>query len=208
MNINTLKAKFKQMQDQVVDFVRNHEEDLKVLGAITLATVVVGVVGVLLSQPGDEESENVYNNNFDFNSDGEIDESRDSQTDLHKDPPKRSIGGIDITGTRLKANEKQFLEAFSAQYDRFKGLEQTLESKSDGWSSDGRYTRYTRTKHSFGVDKMSITVEVSYEDDEYDYEGSRSSSHVELKARNIINYVRGNSSLKMFDGVRDIVDLL
>jgi len=122
------------------------------------------------------------------------------------DPPKRAIGEIDTTGSRLKINEKQFLEALSAQSDRFKGKEQTVESKFTDWSSDGKYTRHIKTKHRFGDDNMSITVDESYEDD--DGQTGSSSSTVELKARTIINYFRKNRDLEMFNDVRDIVDLL
>ena len=201
--MTTLKAKVKEKMHQTVAYVNNHREEILGVG-ITLITL--GILAWLATQPSDEENENGYNYNFDSDSTVEIDKSRDSQTDIQVDPPKRFIGDIDITRSRLKANEKQFLEAFSAQYDRFKGIEQTVESKFTGWSSEGKYTRYTKTNHSFGNDKMSITVDESYEDD--DGQTDTRSLPVELKARNIINYVRGNRDLEMFDGVRDIVNLL
>lgn len=206
MDMTTLKAKAKEKKDQAMGFVRHHWKDILVVGTVF---IIGGVVWYLSSQPSDEENENVYDEDddkFDSNSYVEIDESRDSQTYIQTDPHKRFIGKIEITGSRLKENEKQFLEEFSAQYNRFKGKAQIIESKSEGWSSDGRYTRYTKTKHSFGDDKMSITVEESYEDD--DGQTGTSSSTVELKARNFINYVRKNRHREMFDGVRDIVDLL
>lgn len=201
--MTTLKAKAKEAKDQTVGFVRVHWKEI--VGGV----VLIGLGLWLSSQPSDEENESVYGEddyNFDTNSYVELDESRDSQTYKQTDPPKRSIGEIDATGSRLKRNEKQFLEALSAQPERFKGKEQTVESKFTDWSSDGKYTRHTKTKHRFGDDNMSITVEESYEDD--DGQTGSSSSTVELKARSIINYFRENRDLEMFDDVRDIVDLL
>ena len=160
----------------------------------------------LQSQPSDQENEKVYgenDDNFDSTSYVEIDENRDYQTHQQNDPPTRFIGEIDATGSRLKRNEKQFLEELSAQWDTLKGKEQTVESKFTDWSSDGKYTRHTKIRHRFGVDNISITVEESYEDD--DGQTGAFSSPVELKARNIINYFKGNRSLKMFDDVRDIL---
>lgn len=203
MDMTTLKAKAKETKDQAVGFVRDHWKEI-VGGA-----VLIGFGLWLSSLPRDEENESVYEEddyNFDSNSNVEIDESRDSQSYIQKDPPKRFIGEIDATGSRLKENEKRFLGEFSAQYDRFKGKEQIVESEYEGWSSDGKYTRHTRTMHRFGDDKMSITIDESYEDD--DGQTGSSSSQVELKARPIINYVRENRHREMFNGVRDIVDLL
>ena len=197
MDMTALKAKAKEMKDQTVDFVRNNWKEL-LMGTITVVA--------LLYQSSDDENENAFDedyDHFDSNSYIETDESRDGQK---IDPPKRFIGEIDATGSRLKENEKQFLEAFSAQYDRFRGIEQTVESKYTGWSSDGRYTRNTKTKHSFGNDKMSITVDESYKDD--DGQTGSSSSPVDLKARKLINYIKENRNLEMFDDVRDIVDPL
>lgn len=204
MDTITMKAKAKETKDQAVDFVRHHWKEILLWSAIS-----AGTVWYLSSQRNDEENKYVYDkdsHNIDSKTYVEIDESRDSQTNLQKEPPKRFIGEIDATGSRLKRNEKQFLEEFSAQYDRFRGLEQTVESKSGGWSSEGKYTRSTKTKHGFGDDKMGITVDESYKDD--DGQTGSHSSPVELKARNIINYVRENRDLEMFDDVRDIVDIL
>ncbi|MCA9922861.1 MAG: hypothetical protein KC421_10835 [Anaerolineales bacterium] len=204
MDTTTLKKKAKETKDQAVDFVRSHWKEILLWSAIT-----AGTVWYLSSERNDEENIYLYDedgHNIDSKSYVEIGDSRDSQTNLQKDRPKRFIGGIDATGSRLKKNEKQFLEEFSTQYDRFSGLNQTLESKHDSWCSDGKYTRFTKTKHSFGDDKMSITVDESYKDD--DGQTGSSSLPVELKARNVINYVRENRDLKMFDDVRDIVDIL
>ena len=203
MDMTTLKAKAKDTKDQAVGYVRDHWKE------IVGSAVLIGLCLWLSLLPRDEENESVYDEedyNFDSNSYVELDESRDSQSYIQKDPPKRFIGDIDATGSRLKENEKQFLEALSAQSDRFKGKEQTVESEYTGWSSDGKYTRHTKTKHRFGDDNMSITIDESYEDD--DGQTGSSSSSVELKARNLINYVKENRHLEMFDDVRDIVDLL
>lgn len=128
-----------------------------------------------------------------------------SQSYMQKKTPKKFIGDIDVTGSRFKADEKQFLEQFSTQYDRSKGKKQTIETKSDGWSSDGRYTRYTNTKHSFADGKMGITIDASYKDDD----GLSGSNITSMEnGRNIINYVKENRNLEMFGDVRDIVDIL
>lgn len=204
MDMIILKAKAKGKKDQTVGFVRRHWKDILLWGGIAIAIVLS-----ISKDHSDEEIEIVGDNdddNFDSNSYVGIDEDRESQTYVPMDTSKRLIGEIDVTGSRLKDNEKQFLEAYSEQYDRFKGKEQTVETKTDGWSSDGRYTRYTKAKHSFGDDKMSITVDNSYKDDDGQTGGS--SSYVESKARNIINYFKENKNLEMFDDVRDIVDIL
>lgn len=204
MDRTTLKAKVKEKKDQTVDYVRHHWKELLVIGALSAF-----FVWSLSSQPSDDENEYEFDeddDNFDSNSYVEIEENRDSQTYRQMAPPKRFIGEIDATGSRLKGNEKKFLEEFSEQYDRFKGKDQTVVSEEKGWSSDGKYTRKIKTKHSFGDDKMSITVDESYKDD--DGQTGSSSSPVELKARNIINYVTENRDLEMFDDVRDIVDPL
>lgn len=203
MDKTTLKAKAKETKYKAVGFVRDHWKEI-VGGA-----VLIGLGLWLSSLPRDEENESVYEEdyyNFDSNSNVELDEIPGSQSHIQKVPPKRFIGEIDATGSRLKENEKRFLEKFSAQYDRFKGKEQIVEYEYEGWSSDGKYTRHTKTKHRFGDDKMSITIDESYEDD--DGQTGSSSSQVELKARNVINYVRANRHREMFNGVRDIVDLL
>jgi hypothetical protein len=208
MDITTIKSKAKEKKDQVVGFMRNHWEDILIVG---VSTVLLVGLEVLLNK---DEYNNSYDDNYLYDEDNEpnptscteTEISQSSQVNLQKDSPKKFIGEIDITGSRLKINEKQFLEVFSEQYDRFKGKEQTIESKTNGWSSDGKYTRWTKTRHSFGDDIMSITVDENFKDDD-GLTGSYSTP-VELKARNIINYVKEYKELKIFDDVRDIVDLL
>lgn len=196
MDTTTLKAKAKETKDQAMDYVRRHWKEI-----LFWSTVTVGTVWYLSSQRNDEDGHNIDSKSY-----VEIGDSRDSQTNFQKERPKRFIGGIDATGSRLKENEKQFLEEFSTQYDRFSRLNQTVKYEGKSWDSDGWYRYTTKTKHSFGDDKMSITVDESYKDD--DGQSRSSSLPVELKARNVINYVRENRDLKMFDDVRDIVDIL
>ena len=201
MDTTALKAKVKEKKDKAVEIWHRHWK--KILFG---TGVVVGLVVAynLSSNDNDEKNGDEDDGNFDSNSYGELDEGSDSQTCIPRNYPKREIGGIDVTGSRLTEKEKQFLEELSAKYDRFKGKEQTVVRDDVGISSDGKYTSQTKTKFSFAEDKPSINVHMSYEDDCQAYE----STYTIDKGRDIINFVRDNKNLKMFDDVQDTMDIL
>lgn len=99
--------------------------------------------------------------------------------------------------------EKQFLQDFSTQYDRFKGKEQTLVRNDEGNSSDGKYSSQTKITYSFTEDKIGINVNISFQNDDGE---SDVTNKTLVKGRDIINFEE-NKNLKMFDGVQDIVDM-
>ena len=133
------------------------------------------------------------------------DEICDNQISTQREVPRRFIGGIEVSGSRFRENEKQFLEEFSAQRDRFNGIEILSEATYPIWSSDGKSTRRIYSKHSFENDKIGITVDSGYEDDD-----GQSGDGIRIleSGREIIDYVRGTKNLPEYDNVRDIVDVL
>ena len=178
----------------------------KVVGIV----LFVGVFAVIIekcstSETDDDAGDFMYNIDDEcFDTPSNLNEEYYGQNS-EQEKPQKFIGSINVTGSRLKANEKQFLEEFSERYAEISGKEKTEESKSTGWSSDGKYTRYTHTKHSFEDDKIAITISSSYEDDDGQTGGDKTSLE---NGRDIINYVRENRNSEMFDDIRDVVDIL
>ena len=120
-------------------------------------------------------------------------------------PKSRSIGGLDATGSRFKDNEKEFLEKFSENRDRFNGIEYTSKSEHTGWSSDGKYTRWTETTHRFEEGQVGVTVDSNYRDDD----GQSSEETYKLdKARDVVDYFKANKNNPAFSDVQDITGLL
>jgi len=172
----------------------------RILLFVALVGFVLLLLWLLVSRQNDEEKDYV---GIDYDLDIDINEHLDNQT-IVKNLPARFIGGIDVTGSKLKENEKQFLREFSEQSNRFIGKEQTKSTSHTGWCSDGKYTRQTETKYIFGED-MSIAIKTSYRDDDGQ---SGSSCSTLTNGRDIINFVKENRKSEMFNDVRDIVDIL
>jgi len=206
MEMAALKAKAKEKKNQTVTFIRHHWKGILFWGVISAGSV--GILWYISTQHSDKEIEFLGvkdNEKFDLNLNVEIQEGQDNPTYMKEEPSKKFIGDIDVSGSRLKVNEKQFLERFSEQYDKFREKERTINNKYDSWCSDGRYTRYTETKHSFGDDKKCIVVEENY----YDDDGQSGCERKTLEnGRGIINYFKVNRNSHTFDDVRDILDIL
>lgn len=123
-----------------------------------------------------------------------------------KDEKKRLIDrSVELGSSRLRDSEVEFLYQFVTQYARFIGITETLKSCHDGWSSDGKYTRWEEYTYSFGSNEVGICVEESYHDDD-----GQSGRHdkVIYNAREVINWFRSNKHRRSFDSVRDICDLI
>lgn len=206
MDRTALKAKVKEKKDKAVGFFYHHWK-----GILIGASAIVGSVVVYKLSSNDNDDKNDIEGdedegNFDSSSYGELDGGRDSQTRIPRNYPKREIGGIDVTGKHLTEKEKQFLEEFSANYDRVKGKEQTLVRNDVGnISSEGKYTSQTKTTFSFAEDKPIINVHMSCKNDDGDE--SESTYRID-NGRDMINFVRDNKKSKMFDEIKDTVDIL
>lgn len=125
---------------------------------------------------------------------------------IERSEKKKLIGRyIEVGSSRLRESEIEFLYQFVTQYDRFIGITETLKSRHDGWSSDGKYTRWKEYTYSFRRNEVGICVEESYRDD--DGQGGRN-SEVIYSAREVINWFRDNNLRRSFDSVRDICDLI
>lgn len=119
---------------------------------------------------------------------------------------KRLIGRyIEVGSSRLRDNEVEFLYQFVTQYNKFIGITETIRSRHDGWSSDGKFTRWEDYTYSFGRNDVGICVEESYQDDD----GQRGrQSEVIFNAREVINWFRYYKHRRSFDSVHDICDLI
>lgn len=124
-----------------------------------------------------------------------------------KNEKKKLIGeSLNIGSSRLRDNEVEFLYQFVTEYDRFIGITETIESSYDGWSSDGKYTRWEKYTYSFGGNVVGICVENSYRDD--DGQSDKSPKVIIYNARDVINWFRDYNRRKSFDSVRDICNLI
>ena len=215
MDTTELEAKDKEPKEEVkekgvkarfVGFVRRNKKKI-IIGTGVVVGAIAAYVWIKSSKDSDEDNDNDcdwYDDSFDSNPYDESDEGLDKQTSTPRIYLKRDINGIDVTGSRFMDYEKQCLEDFSTQYDRFKGKEQTLVRNDDGFSSDGKYTRETTTKYSFLEDDKGINVNISYKDDDGQ---TGETNYIIDKGRDIINFLKENKNLKMFADVQDIVDM-
>ena len=93
---------------------------------------------------------------------------------------------LDVSSARLKDDEAEFLAEFIDDYDSYRGRSQTQTSSSDGWSSDGKYTRQAEYTDTF-TDEVGIRQDYSYQDDD----GQTGSSSTEITdARGILNWFK------------------
>ncbi|SHJ59988.1 hypothetical protein SAMN02745136_00502 [Anaerocolumna jejuensis DSM 15929] len=195
-------VKEQDVKARIVGFARRHKKKIIIGASVIAGVVIAGVVAYVWIKSSNDDEDNDY--------DG-YDDSLNSipyADTVDKTPrnyPKRDIAGIDVTGSHIKKNEKQFLEDFSTQYDRFKGKEQTIVINHDDVYSGGRYTRQTTTKYSFREDRMGIDVNISYIDDD---DGQTDEYNYTIDTgRDLINFLKRNKKLKMLDDVQDIVDV-
>jgi len=118
---------------------------------------------------------------------------------------KRLIGNyVNLGSSHLSDSEVEFLYQFVTQYDRFIGITETIKSHQDGWSSDGKYTRWKEYTYSFRSD-VGIFVEESYHDD--DGQSGRFDQVIN-NPREVITWFRSNNHRRSFDSVRDICGLI
>ena len=203
------EVKEKGVKDRFVGFVRRHKKKI-IIGGTVIGTVIVGVVTyvwIKSSKDSDKDNDNDcddYDDSCDSNLYIEPDAGLDKQPSTPRIYPQRNVAGIDVTGSRLMDYEKKFLEDLSMQYDRFKGKEQTLVRNDDGFSSEGKYTRETTTKYSFLEEEKGIKVNISYKDDDGQ---TGESEYILDNGRDLIDFIKKNNRLKMFDDVQDIVDM-
>lgn len=94
---------------------------------------------------------------------------------------------LDTSNSRLKDEEVDFLHDFVNNYDdEYKGKSKTKKSSYDGWSSDGKYTRWEEKTSTFTED-IGIREEYKYHDDD----GQSGGNTKEIKdARGIINWFK------------------
>jgi hypothetical protein len=93
---------------------------------------------------------------------------------------------VDVSGTRLTDDEAQRLAKFIDDYDSHRGQSRTRTWSSDGWSSDGKYTRQHRQTDTF-TEEVGIRQDYSYQDDD----GQTDSSFTEITdARGILNRLK------------------
>lgn len=204
------EVKEQGVKARIVGFARRNKKKIIIVAGI-VGTALAGVaayVWIKSSNDNDEDNDtdcDGYDDDYDSNSDIEPDAGLDKQPSTPRVYPKRDINGIDVTGSRLMDYEKNFLDNFSTQYDRFKGKEQTIERNDYGISSDGKYTRHNEIKYSFPEDKMGINVNRCYRDDD-DGQTGESNETID-NGRDLINFFKENKNLKMFADVQDIVDM-
>jgi len=195
------------VKSRVAGFVRRHKKKI-IFGGSAILLGIATYVWVKSSNDSDEKNDDDwdgYDDSYDSNTYADINVNPTNQTSIPRIYPKRDINGIDVTGSRLMDYEKNFLENFSTQYDRFKGKEQTIERNDYGISSDGKYTRHNEIKYSFPEDKMGINVNRCYRDDD-DGQTGESNETID-NGRDLINFFKENKNLKMFADVQDIVDM-
>ncbi|CZQ82414.1 Hypothetical protein Tcol_210 [Trichococcus collinsii] len=114
---------------------------------------------------------------------------------------------IDISHSRLKNKEVEFLYQFIMQYDRFQSLDYLYKHCNDNlWSSDGRYTRWYEDYYYFGESEIRIFKNWSFHDD--DGQNRNGTTSVEMTARKVIDWFKEHHRLPMFAGVNDIVTIL
>jgi hypothetical protein len=94
---------------------------------------------------------------------------------------------LDVSGARLSDDEAVFLRDFIDEYDEtYKGWSETRKSSHDGWSSDGKFTRWEEFTETF-TDDIGIRQDYSYRDDD----GQNGASSREIKdARGILNWFK------------------
>jgi hypothetical protein len=96
---------------------------------------------------------------------------------------------LDVSGARLSDNDAQFLGDFIDTYgDTYRGRTETRTRTTDGWSSDGKYTRKETITNTF-TDDIGIRVDHSYRDDDGQ---TGSSSSTITDARGILNWFRND----------------
>lgn len=94
---------------------------------------------------------------------------------------------LDVSGTRLSDHEAGFLLDFIDDYEvKHKGRTETRSATQNGWSSDGKYTRWETTTYTF-TDDIGIREDYQYRDD--DGQSGKASSVIR-DARGILNWFR------------------
>ncbi len=96
---------------------------------------------------------------------------------------------LETKNTRLKDEEVDKLFNFVNEYDdKYKGKSKTKKNSYDGWSSDGKYTRWEEHKSTFTED-IGIREDYKYHDDD----GQKGEQSKEIKdARGVLNWFKKN----------------